>query len=98
MKQTRQKYTKQFKEDAIRLVTDQGYSRAAAARNLGINANMLTRWIQEFNQPDAEPFRGNGRMTAEQEELQRLRAENKQLKMEREILKKATAFFAKESN
>jgi len=98
MKQTRQQYTKQFKEDAVRLVTEQKYSCAAAARSLGLNANMLSRWIQELKSGDDKAFRGNGRMTPEQEELQRLRAENKRLKMEREILVKATAFFAKESS
>ncbi len=98
MKQTRNKYSRQFKEDAVRLVTEQNYSCAVAARNLGINANMLNRWIQEFKEPGSQPFRGNGQLTPEQEELQRLRAENKQLKMEREILKKAAAFFAQESN
>jgi transposase len=98
MKQTRKQYTKSFKEDAVRLVTEQKYSCAAAARSLGLNANMLSRWIQEFKQEDDTAFRGHGRMTPEQEELQRLRAENKRLKMEREILVKATAFFAKESS
>jgi transposase len=98
MKQTRKQYTKSFKEDAVRLVTEQKYSCAAAARSLGLNANMLSRWIQEFKNEDNTAFRGNGRMTPEQEELQRLRAENKRLKMEREILVKATAFFAKESS
>jgi transposase len=98
MKQTRKQYTKSFKEDAVRLVTEQKYSCAAAARSLGLNATMLSRWIQEFKQEDDKAFRGHGRMTPEQEELQRLRAENKRLKMEREILVKATAFFAKESS
>jgi transposase len=59
---------------------------------------MLGRWIKEYQEDEGEAFRGNGKLTAEQEELRRLRAENKQLKLEREILKKATAFFAKESS
>ena len=95
---TRRKYTKEFKLDAIRLVTEHGYSRSEAARNLGINANMLGRWVQEYKAEETQAFRGNGKLTAEQEELRRLRSENKQLKLEREILKKAAAFFAKESN
>ncbi len=95
---TRRQYTKEFKLDAIRLVTEHGYSQSEAARNLGINANMLGRWVQEYQADEAEAFRGNGKLTAEQEELRRLRAENKQLKLEREILKKAAAFFAKESS
>ena len=77
-------------------MTEQGYSIAEAARNLGINANMLGRWKRELAS-DPEAFRGNGRLTEEQEEVRRLRQENKRLRMERDILKKATAFFANES-
>jgi len=95
---TRQKYTREFKEDAVSLVTEKGYKVSEAARNLGIDRRMLGRWIKEYQEDEGEAFRGNGKLTADQEELRRLRAENKQLKLEREILKKATAFFAKESS
>jgi transposase len=95
---TRKKYTREFKEDAVSLVTEKGHKVAEAARNLGIDRRMLGRWIKEYQEDEGEAFRGNGKLTAEQEELRRLRAENKQLKLEREILKKATAFFAKESS
>lgn len=95
---TRKKYTKEFKQDAVRLVTEQGYARAEAARNLGINANMLGRWVQEFQADENDAFRGNGNLTPEQDELRRLREENRRLKLEREILKKAAVFFAKESS
>jgi transposase len=95
---TRKKYTREFKEDAVSLVTEKGHKVAEAARNLGIDRRMLGRWIKEYQEDEGEAFRGNGKRTAEQEELRRLRAENKQLKLEREILKKATAFFAKESS
>jgi transposase len=98
MMTTRKKYTKEFKQDAVRLITEQGYARTEAARNLGINANMLGRWVQEFQADENDSFRGNGNLTREQEELRRLREENRRLKLEREILKKAAAFFAKESN
>lgn len=94
----RKQYTKEFKLDAVRLVTDQGYKCTEAARNLGINANLLNRWVQEYRSSEDEAFRGNGKLTAEQEELRRLREENRRLKLEREILKKAAAFFAKESS
>ncbi len=94
----RKKYTKEFKQDAVRLVTEQGYNQSEAARNLGIDRGMLGRWVKEFQEDESEAFRGNGKLTSEQEELRRLREENRRLKMEREILKKATAFFAKESN
>jgi transposase len=95
--QQRKKYTKEFKLDAVSLVVEQGYKRTEAARSLGINPNMLGRWVKEFNQDDGQAFRGNGKLTVEQEEIRRLREENKRLKMEKEILKKATVFFAKET-
>ena len=98
MKQTRRQYTKEFKLDAVKLVTDHEYRVAEAARNLGINANMLSRWVQEYRDERGQAFRGNGKLTPEQAELRRLRAENKRLRLEREVLKKAAAFFANESN
>ena len=95
---TRKKYTREFKQDAVRLVTEQGYNQSEAARNLGIDRGMLGRWVKEFQEDQSEAFRGNGNRTAEQEELRHLREENRRLKLEREILRKATAFFAKESS
>ncbi len=94
---TRKKYSKEFKLDAISLVLEQHYSRAEAARSLEINANMLGRWIKEHEAADGQAFRGNGKLTAEQSELRTLREEVRRLKMEKDILKKATVFFAKET-
>jgi len=94
---TRKKYPKEFKLDAISLVLDQGYSRSEAARSLDINANMLCRWIKEHQSEDGQAFRGNGSLTPEQAEIRQLKEENRRLKMEKEILKKATVFFAKET-
>ena len=94
---TRKKYSKEFKLDAISLVLEQGYSRAEAARSLSINPNVLARWIKEHESEDAKSFSGNGKLTADQLEIRRLREENKRLKMEEEILKKAAAFFAQET-
>jgi len=82
----------------VRLVTEQGYKQTEAARNLGIDRGMLGRWVKEFQEDESEAFRGNGKLSLEQEELRRLREENRRLRMERDILKKATAFFAKESS
>ena len=93
---TRKKYSKEFKLDAISLVQEQGYSCAGAARSLGINVNMLGRWIKAQDQ-EGEAFRGQGKLTVEQLEIRRLKEENRQLKMEKEILKKATVFFAGET-
>jgi transposase len=93
----RKKYSKEFKLDAIDLVLEQGYSLVEASKSLGINTNMLGRWIREHQSDDDKAFRGNGKLTPEQLEIRRLKEENRQLKMEKEILKKATVFFAKET-
>ena len=91
------KYTNEFRAEAVKLVTEGGYSQAEAARNLGINPKNLNRWVNETAKA-GKPPKTNVRITAEQEELQQLRKEVKRLKLEREILKKAAAFFANESN
>ena len=91
-KKKRRNYTKEFKEEAVRLITEEGYSYAEAGRNLGVNPNLLSRWKREFEGVEIDP----GSAAALQAELKRLRKENKRLKLEREILKKAAAFFAKE--
>ena len=93
----RKKYSKEFKLDAVSLVKEQGYNRSEAARNLGINANMLGRWVKELDSDDGQAFRGNGKLTPDQEVIRQLKAENKRLKMEKDILKKATVFFAAET-
>ena len=96
--ETRKQYTQEFKLDAISLVVDQGFTIAEAARSLEIRANMLGRWIKESQvDNNGQAFRGNGKLTPEQEEIRRLKIENKQLKLERQILKEAAVFFAKET-
>ena len=94
---TRKKYTKEFKLDAISLVRDQDLNIAEASRNLGVSAQMLGRWIKEEENEDGQAFRGNGKLTPDQEQIRTLKAQVKRLEMEREILKKATVFFAKET-
>jgi len=89
-------YTKEFKREAVNLILEQGYSIAEASRNLGINYNMLSRWKNKSQNHGEEAFPCKDHMSKEQAELSRLKAENKRLRMERDILKKATAFFAKE--
>jgi len=90
----RKKYSKEFKLDAVSLVTDQNYTRTEAARSLDINANMLGRWVKEHQADDDQAFRGNGKLTPEQEQLRALKARVRHLEMERDVLKKATVFFA----
>jgi len=92
----RKKYSPEFKRDAVSLVVEQNYSQAEAARNLGINAPMLGRWVKEYANNDSGAFRGNGKLTAEQQEIRELKAAVKRLELEKEILKKASQFFAKE--
>jgi len=95
MKKTvRRKFTDEFKEGAVKLVTEQGYKISDAARNLGIHATQLRRWVKGKS-PDATPVTTS--TVQLQAELKQLRRENERLRMEREILKKAAAFFAKES-
>jgi transposase len=93
----RKKYTKEFKLDAISLVRDQNLNIAEASRNLGVSPQMLGRWIKEDENEDGQAFRGNGKLTPDQEEIRKLKAQVKRLEMEREVLKKATVFFAKET-
>jgi len=92
----KKQYSKEFKLDAINLVIEQNYTRAEAGRSLNVNSSIISRWIREFEDDDGHAFRGNGKLTPEQLELRQLREEVKRLKMEKEILKKATVFFAKE--
>jgi transposase len=93
----RKKYSKEFKQDAIALVLEQNYSRAQAAESLSISPIMLGRWIREQEDNQDKAFRGNGKLTTEQLEIRRLKEENRRLHMEKEILKKAAVFFAKET-
>jgi transposase len=69
----RKKYSKEFKSDAVSLVTDQGYTRTKAGRSPGINANMLGLWVKELQAPDGQAFRGNGKLTPELKEIKKLR-------------------------
>jgi transposase len=93
---TRRKFTKQFKVEAVRLSDREDLTIPQAAKDLGIPLKMLYRWRNESKQWGDDAFRGQGRRTSQQEELARLRRENETLRMERDILKKAAAWFAKQ--
>jgi transposase len=89
----RRKFSREFKVSAVKLVSEQGYTVAEAARSLGIDPASLRGWLAKFgSEPGLAPS-GDGALRAEN---QRLRKENARLRMEREILKKAATFFAKE--
>ncbi len=88
----RRNYPEDFKRDAVALITEQGYSIAEAVRSLDVGANLLGRWKREYE----AQAKGETLDQDEREELKRLRRENRELRMEKEILKKASAYFAKE--
>jgi transposase len=91
-KRTHKQYPKEFKEEAVALVHDQGYSVPEAAKSLGIATSMLYKWKDKIE----GQLEGKTITESERDELKRLRKEIKELRMEKEILKKASVFFAKE--
>lgn len=97
-KQTKPKYTLEFKQDAAKLVIKNGYTRQRAADHLGVSLSAMSRWVKAEQGPEEKATKNHSalNLTAHDELLQ-LRKENEQLRMEREILKKAAVFFAKEA-
>ena len=93
----RRVFTREFKVEAVSLVTRQGLSFAEAARRLEIGQNLLRKWRDQLAEEGSKAFAAKSQPSALEEEIRRLRAENDRLRMELEILKKATAFFVKES-
>ncbi len=98
MPRKRSTYTAEFKLAAVKMITDQKLSVAEVARRLDVGENLLRTWKKAFLERGGDAFPGHGHPTPADEELRRLRAEVKRLTMERDILKKATAFFARESS
>src|SRR5271169_565142 len=91
----RRKYDKQFKDEAVRLVTEGGRQVADVARGLGIHENLLHTWKRKHREDSSGSFPGKGHLKPQEEELRKLQKENANLKEEREILKKALAIFSK---
>ncbi len=91
-KRTNKQYSKDYKEESVALVRDQGYSVPEAAKSLGLASNMLYRWKEQIE----SQLEDKSLSIDERDELKRLRKENKNLRMEKEILKKASAFFGRE--
>ena len=97
MAKTRRTFTPEFKAQTVKLVTEQGKSLAEVSRDLDLGESMLRAWKQALAGGGDQAFLGKGNQAALEEELRRLRAENKRPLAERDILKKAAAFFAKEA-
>lgn len=93
----RRKYTREFKLEAVRLIKERGVSIAQASRDLDVHQTVLRNWVRDFGSDPVAAFPGHGQMKPEQLEIARLRKEVAKLKAERDILKKAAAYFAKDS-
>ena len=94
---TRRKFSREFKLEAVKLVTERGVTVAQAGKDLDVHENVLRKWVRELRDEPQEALPGNGKQRAQDAEMARLRKEVAKLKMERDILKKAAAYFAKES-
>ncbi len=97
MSKGRRRFSEDFKREAVALVLEHGYSCEAAGRSLGVRGALVGRWKREIESNGAEAFPGKGKRSGEQQRIHELEAENRRLRMEKEVLKKATVFFAKES-
>ena len=93
----RRKFGREFKIEAVRLIKERGVAVAQAARDLDVHENVLRKWVKELSAHPAQAFPGADQMKPEQLEVDRLRREVTKLKAERDILKKAAAYFARES-
>jgi transposase len=94
---TRRQFSREFKVEAVKLVKERGVTVPQAARDLDVHENVLRKWVRELTADPQQAFPGQGVMKPEQAEIERLRKEVAKLKMERDILKKAAAYFAKDS-
>jgi transposase len=93
----RRKFSREFKLEAVKLVRDRGVSAAQASRDLDVHPNVLRKWVRELEADRVQAFPGHGQVKPEQIEIDRLRKEVAKLKAERDILKKAAAYFAREA-
>ena len=95
MVKKRRSFSREFKLEAVGLMTEGGLSIAQASRDLGIRESVLGRWKKQFEEAPLEAFPGKGRLRPQDEELARLRKENEILRQERDILKKAVGIFSR---
>jgi transposase len=97
MAMQRRKFSREFKIEAVRLIKERGVAVAQASRDLEVHENVLRKWARELAVDPGQAFPGHGHLKPEQLEIDRLRREVTKLKAERDILKKAAAFFAREA-
>ena len=90
----RRRFSREFKLEAVRLVTTEGHSVSQVARDLGIRPEMLRRWRNQIQEDAAGAFPGIGRLRPQEEEVRGLRRDLKRVRQERDILKKALAIFS----
>lgn len=98
MGQTRRAFTREFKQEAVKLVTAGGHPTAQVARDLGVTPNLLQRWTQEVAGDPVAAFPGKGRRKPHEEELARLKRDLAPVTQERDCLKSVAAYFAKPSS
>jgi transposase len=92
----RRNFTREYKIEAVKLVSEAGNSQAQVASDLGIHPNTLCRWIRQYEERPPDAFPGKGHPLTESETLRQLQRENERLRMERDILKKTVAIFSKD--
>lgn len=97
MSRTRKTYTAEFKQQAVLMITQQGLSVAEAARQLGVSENCLRLWKKAALELGSKAFPGQGNLSPQDQEIRRLRDENIRLAAERDLLKKAAAYFASQA-
>lgn len=90
-------FSREYKLEAVKLVRERGVTVAHAARDLDVHENVLRKWVREYGDDPSQSFPGKGQMKPEQLEIERLRREVAKLKAERDILKKAAAYFARDA-
>ena len=93
----RRVFSREFKVEAVKLVRDRGVAVAQASRDLEVAESVLRRWMRDLSSDPVQAFPGRGQMKPEQQEIDRLRREVAKLKAERDILKKAAAYFARDA-
>lgn len=94
-KRSRRRFTREFKREAVRQVLGEGRTQKRVAEELGLNLNVLGRWVKEFRADPEQAFPGNGQLKDRDKEVEQLRRENARLKGELAFLKKVSAYFAK---